>query len=139
MDESFGKDEKLKSKKLIDILFQEGKSVKKYPLKLIYLPITNPEITTFKTGVSVPKKLVKTAVGRNRIKRLMREAFRKNKYLVTSNFTQPYALMFIYISRDEISLEDLNKAMIKVMEKFNESENKISWISINRLKSPRKI
>lgn len=124
MDESFGKDEKLKSKKLIDILFQEGKSVKKYPLKLIYLPITNPEIKNFKTGVSVPKKLVKTAVGRNRIKRLMREAFRKNKYLVTSNFTQPYALMFIYISRDEISLEDLNKAMIKVMEKFNESENK---------------
>ncbi|APS38129.1 ribonuclease P protein component [Salegentibacter sp. T436] len=126
MDESFGKDEKLKSIKLIDILFQEGKSVKKYPLKLIYLPITNPEIKHFKTGVSVPKKLVKTAVGRNRIKRLMREAFRKNKYLVTSNFTQPYALMFIYISRDEISLEDLNKAMMKVMEKFNESENKIS-------------
>ncbi|PRX51602.1 ribonuclease P protein component [Salegentibacter salegens] len=124
MDESFGKDEKLKSKKLIDILFQEGKSVKKYPLKLIYLPITNPEITNFKTGVSVPKKLVKTAVGRNRIKRLMREAFRKNKYLVTSDFSKPYALMFIYISRDEISLEDLNKAMIKVMEKFREEEKK---------------
>jgi len=126
MDESFGKEEKLKSKKLIDILFQEGKSVKKYPLKLIYLPITNTEIKNLKTGVSVPKKLVKTAVGRNRIKRLMREAFRKNKYLVTSNFTQPYALMFIYISREEISLEDLNKAMIKVMEKFNEAQNKIS-------------
>ncbi len=124
MDESFGKDEKLKSKKLIDILFQEGKSVKKYPLKLIYLPITNPEITKFKTGVSVPKKLVKTAVGRNRIKRLMREAFRKNKYLVTSDFPQPYALMFIYISREEIRLEDLNKTMIKVMEKFREEESK---------------
>ncbi|SKB51346.1 ribonuclease P protein component [Salegentibacter holothuriorum] len=124
MDQSFGKDEKLKSKKLIDILFQEGKSVKKYPLKLIYLPITNPEISNFKTGVSVPKKLVKTAVGRNRIKRLMREAFRKNKYLVTSDLSKPYALMFIYISRDEISLEELNKAMIKVMEKFREEEKK---------------
>ncbi len=124
MDASFGKDEKLKSKKLIDILFQEGKSVKKYPLKLIYLPITNLEITKFKTGVSVPKKLVKTAVGRNRIKRLMREAFRKNKYLVTSDFPQPYALMFIYISREKISLEDLNKTMIKVMEKFMEEEKK---------------
>ncbi|MBZ9629669.1 ribonuclease P protein component [Salegentibacter sp. LM13S] len=124
MDESFGKDEKLKSKKLIDILFQEGKSVKKYPLKLIYLPITNPEITKFKTGVSVPKKLVKTAVGRNRIKRLMREAFRKNKYLVTSDFPQPYALMFIYISREEICLEELNRTMIKVMEKFREKESK---------------
>ena len=127
MDESFGKDEKLKSKKLIDILFQEGKSVKKYPLKLIYLPITNPEITNFKTGVSVPKKLVKTAVGRNRIKRLMREAFRKNKYLVINNFPKPYALMFIYISRDEISLEELNKTMIKLMEKFNQEENKQRW------------
>ena len=124
MDESFGKDEKLKSKKLIDILFQEGKSVKKYPLKLIYLPITNPEITHFKTGVSVPKKLVKTAVGRNRIKRLMREAFRKNKYLVTSNLQKPHALMFIYISRDEISFEDLNKTMIKLIERLIEQENK---------------
>jgi len=124
MDESFGKDEKLKSKKLIDILFQEGKSVKKYPLKLIYLPITNPEITHFKTGVSVPKKLVKTAVGRNRIKRLMREAFRKNKYLVTSNLPKPHALMFIYISRDEISFEDLNKTMIKLIERLIEQENK---------------
>lgn len=124
MDESFGKDEKLKSKKLIDILFQEGKSVKKYPLKLIYLPITNPEIKYFKTGVSVPKKLVKTAVGRNRIKRLMREAFRKNKYLVTSNLPKPHALMFIYISRDEISLQELNKTMIKLIERLIEEENK---------------
>ncbi|TDN88177.1 ribonuclease P protein component [Salegentibacter sp. 24] len=124
MDESFGKNEKLKSKKLIDILFHGGKSVKKYPLKLIYLPITNPEISNFKIGVSVPKKLVKTAVGRNRIKRLMREAFRKNKYLVTNNLPQPYALMFIYISRDEINLENLNKTMIKIMEKFIEEEVK---------------
>ncbi|SRR6056297_1136038 len=126
MDESFGKDEKLKSKKLIDILFQEGKSVKKYPLKLIYLPITNPEITHFKTGVSVPKKLVKTAVGRNRIKRLMREAFRKNKYLVTSNLSKPHALMFIYISRDEISFEELNKTMIKLIERLIEQETNLN-------------
>ena len=124
MDESFGKEEKLKSKKLIDILFQEGKSVKKYPLKLIYLSITNPEITHCKTGVSVPKKLVKTAVGRNRIKRLMREAFRKNKYLVINNLPQPYALMFIYISRDKISFQEMNKTMIKLIARFIEQEKK---------------
>lgn len=123
MDQSFGREEKLKSKKLIDILFQEGKSLKAYPLKLVYLPITNPEITRFKTGVSVPKKLVKTAVGRNRIKRLMREAFRKNKYLVINNSSRPYALMFIYISREEVSLEQLNKAMLKLLEKFKNHED----------------
>jgi len=123
MDQSFGKDEKLKSKKLIDILFQQGKSVKSFPLKLVYLPITNPEIKQFKTGVSVPKRLVKTAVGRNRIKRLMREAFRKNKYLVTHSHPKVYALMVIYISREEISQLNLNKSMIKLLERFKKQEN----------------
>jgi ribonuclease P protein component len=123
MDQSFGKDEKLKSKKLIDILFQQGKSVKSFPLKLVYLPITNPEIKQFKTGVSVPKRLVKTAVGRNRIKRLMREAYRKNKYLVTHSHPKAYALMVIYISREEISQLNLNKSMIKLLERFKKQEN----------------
>jgi ribonuclease P protein component len=123
MDQSFGKDEKLKSKKLIDILFQQGKSVKSFPLKLVYLPITNPEIKQFKTGVSVPKRLVKTAVGRNRIKRLMREAFRKNKYLVTHSHPKAYALMVIYISREEISQLNLNKSMSKLLERFKKQEH----------------
>lgn len=123
MDQSFGKEEKLKSKKLIDTLFQEGKSLKTYPLKLVYFPITNPQITRFKTGVSVPKKLIKTAVGRNRIKRLMREAFRKNKYLVINNSSRAHALMFIYISREEVSMEHLDKAMLKLLEKFKKQED----------------
>ena len=122
MDESFGKDEKLKSKKLIDILFQEGKSVKKYPLKLIYLPITNPEIKNFKTGVSVPKKLVKTAFGRNRIKRLMREAFRKNKYLVINSLGANYAFMFIYTGREKASYSRIFSATEELLKTLAEKE-----------------
>ena len=34
---SFGKKDKLKSKKIIDALFSEGKSVSAYPLRLVYL------------------------------------------------------------------------------------------------------
>lgn len=117
MKESFGKAEKLKSKKIIDSLFLEGRSVKSYPIKLIYLSIESEEN---KTAVSVPKKLIKTAVQRNRIKRLMREAFRKNKYLVTRDFTSSFALMFIYISRDEETFEKVEDSMIKSMEKLRE-------------------
>lgn len=120
MDQGFGKEEKLKSKKLIDQLFAEGKGVKSYPLKLIYANFENEGVPKLKTGVSVPKKLVKTAVKRNRIKRLMREVFRKNKYLVTNRLSSSHAFMFIYISRDEITYEKLEASMIKVLEKFNE-------------------
>ena len=120
MDQSFGKNEKLKSKKLIDRLFAEGKSIKSYPLKLVYTSIETSEGPELKTGVSVPKKLVKTAVKRNRIKRLMREVFRKNKYLVTSELATSQAFMFIYIFRDEITYEKLEKNMIKILRKFSD-------------------
>ena len=118
MIESFGKSEKLKSKKLIDRLFMEGKNIKSYPLKLVYIPVDNSENPELKTGVSVPKKLVKTAVKRNRIKRLMREVFRKNKYLVTKDLSTSYAFMFIHISREEPDYEKLEKSMIKILENF---------------------
>ncbi|WP_081208183.1 ribonuclease P protein component [Salegentibacter sediminis] len=122
MDERFGKQDKLKSEKLIEKLFIEGKSVKKFPLKLVYLPINVSEGPLLKTGISVPKKLVKTAVRRNRIKRLMREAFRKNKYLVTNNIPGSYAFMIIYISRDKADYDSLNRTMIKLLQNFIDRE-----------------
>ncbi|MDX1761225.1 MAG: ribonuclease P protein component [Christiangramia sp.] len=120
MNQTFGKNEKLKSKKLIDKLFAEGQGVKSFPLKLVYTPFESEDEIQLKTGVSVPKKLVKTAVQRNRIKRLMREVFRKNKYLVTNHLSSSHAFMFIYISREEISYDKLEASMIKVLEKFND-------------------
>lgn len=120
MNQQFGKKDRLKSKKIIDRLFIEGKNIKSYPLKLVYVPVDNSDENGLKTAVSVPKKLVKTAVQRNRIKRLMREVFRKNKYLVLNQLTSSYAFMFIYISRDEFTYEQLEKSMIKVLEKFND-------------------
>ncbi len=122
MDQSFGRTQKLKSKKLIEQLFTEGRSLKSFPLKLVYLPISNSESSELKTAVSVPKKLIKTAVQRNRIKRLMREVFRKNKYLVTKELPSSYALMFIYISRDEISYEKIEESMKKILKKFSEKK-----------------
>ncbi|TQD40813.1 ribonuclease P protein component [Haloflavibacter putidus] len=117
MKESFGKDEKLKSKILINKLFTEGKSIKKFPLKLIYIPLETSEKQTFKTGVSVPKRNFKLAVNRNRIKRLMREVFRKNKYIVYS-LGQPYAFMFIYLGRKEENYQKLEQKMQALLTQF---------------------
>ncbi|AVR44825.1 ribonuclease P protein component [Christiangramia fulva] len=118
MNESFGKPEKLKSQKLIDELFLKGKSIKAFPLKLMYLERPISGEAEIKTGVSVPKKLIKTAVKRNRIKRLMREIFRKNKYLVYKDLSRTYSFMFIYISKEEIPYEKLEKSMQKLLEQI---------------------
>ena len=120
MDQSLPEQQRLKSKKLIEQLFIEGKSLKAFPLKLVYVPFENSEKPELKTAFTVPKKLVKTAVGRNRIKRLMREVFRKNKYLVTKELSSSHAFMFIYISHEAITYEKMEKCMIRLLEKFSE-------------------
>jgi ribonuclease P protein component len=118
MDESFGKKEKLKSKVIIDKLFAEGRSVKKYPLLLIYTPLENPSEKVNKVGVSVSKRNFKRAVDRVKIKRLMREVFRKNKYLVSSNLAENYAIMLIYTGREIWSYKDLLRNGEEVLKRF---------------------
>ena len=118
---TFPKEEKLKSKKLIDALFVEGKSVKAFPLRVVYLetPLPYPKIA-LQTGVSVSKRNHKLAVTRNRIKRLMREAYRNHKDLVDTKGTT-FALLIIYTGRDVITYSEMERAMIKVLKRFNDA------------------
>lgn len=122
MNEKFPSSEKLKGKILIDRLFSEGKSIKNFPLKLVYTPITKASITTNKTGVSVPKRNFKKAVDRNHLKRLMREAFRKNKYLVDSNLQKKYAFMFIYTANKKFDYHQITASLIHILNKLIERE-----------------
>lgn len=121
---TYSKKEKLKSKKEIELLFKKGKSVKSYPLKLVYLEAKDLDQKLIKTGVSVSKRLHKTAVSRNRIKRLMREVYRLNKphYLQTN--TTSFLFMFLYLSKDGTTFDKLNITMQSVLKKFNHSVSK---------------
>lgn len=122
MNESFGRNEKLKSKIVIDDLFARGKTLRKYPLRLMYLPLENGFLEEHKTAVSVPKRSFKKAVERNYLKRLMREAFRKNKYLLANNLTQSYALMFIYTGREKQPYAKLFSVTEELLKKLVENE-----------------
>ena len=93
---SFSNKQKLKSQKLIDEIFEEGKSVTVFPLKMVYLYTGNSN----QVGVSVSKRNFKRAVDRNRIKRLMREAYRYNKNMLIDNNVSGYAFMILYLSKD---------------------------------------
>jgi ribonuclease P protein component len=115
---TLGKDEKLKSKIFIEQLFAEGKRVKSFPLQLIYLPVKLDSKFPIKVGFSVPKRNIKLAVHRNRIKRLMREVYRKNKYDFSENITKQYTMMFIYMERKEIKQADIELSMKKLHAKL---------------------
>ncbi len=115
---TLGRNEKLKSRKLIEQLFAEGKRVKSFPLQLIYLPINHDSEFPVKVGFSVPKRVVKLAVDRNRIKRMMREVYRLNKQLILENIKNQYIFMFIYTDKEEPKYADLEEIFKKVFTKF---------------------
>ncbi len=119
MDNTFKKSEKLKSKKLIEQLFLEGRSVSAFSLRLVYLKTSFKDDSNVKTGVSVSKRNFKRAVDRNRIKRLLREAYRLNKNLYFNNITTQYAFMILYIGKEKPEFKDLESKMKLVFEKFN--------------------
>ena len=114
----YSKKDKLKSKKLIDTLFNEGKTITVYPLRLVYLKTTFKDNSALKTGITVGKKLHKTAVNRNRIKRLLREAYRLNKPFYFNNTSTSYALMILYLSKDGTTFDAVDTAMKTLFKKF---------------------
>lgn len=75
---SYNKQEKLKSKKQLDRLFKSGKSFTVFPVKVFFV-FADEQDNIIKTGVGVSSRHFKKAVHRNRIKRLLREAYRTEK------------------------------------------------------------
>ncbi|MFE3871428.1 ribonuclease P protein component [Flavobacterium sp. ZS1P70] len=118
MNFTYPKNEKLKSKITIGLLFSEGKSVSKYPLRLVYYSGNLGKGQKIKMGVSVSKKYFKKAVDRNYFKRVLRETYRLNKHLLIDNLNQPHAFMLFYQSKDRLPYEEINTKTIQLFGKF---------------------
>ncbi|MHA4894891.1 ribonuclease P protein component [Pedobacter sp. PWIIR3] len=78
---TFNKEERLCSKKLLDLLFKDGSSFLLYPFRVSYLPIEAIHPYPAQVVINVAKKRYKRAVDRNLIKRRTREAYRLQKEL----------------------------------------------------------
>jgi ribonuclease P protein component len=118
---TLSKNEKLKSRKAIDRLFSEGKTTSVYPIKQVFI------IQELEEGqkpslfaVSVPKRNFKKAVDRNRIKRLIREAYRLNCLDLKKKLTaekKQMQVMYIFIGREIPEYSEVEKKMISLLER----------------------
>lgn len=119
---TFGKQEKLKSRKLIEKLFTEGNSVKKFPVRLVFLQTKHTSNFPVQAGFSVPKRNFKKAVDRNRIKRLLREAYRHQKQPLYDQLEKPYIFMFTFIGKKEPTYLEAQQKIQEVLALFMKAE-----------------
>jgi len=117
MNQTYPKHEKLKKKKYIDLLFSEGRTVTKYPLRLVYVPVKELDVP-LQMGVSVSKKYFKKAVDRNYFKRVLRECYRLNKDLLLNDLPEPYVMMFFYQTKERLSYQEIEQKTIELFNKF---------------------
>lgn len=127
--------ERLKNRTLIRNLFLGNKSFFTYPFKIIYLELDRPS-DLFKAHhparvlFTVSKKKFKLAVERNKLKRLMREGYRKNKhelYDVLTRKEKYLALGFIYTGKHVLEYHEIEKkiktALLRLNQDLEGSEN----------------
>ncbi|MDR0982087.1 MAG: ribonuclease P protein component [Culturomica sp.] len=119
MLKTLGKSERIKHTILFEELFASGESFIKYPLRIV---VKKSSHTThdvrLRFGVSVSKKKFKSAVSRNRVKRLIRESYRLNKDILISVIPEgeTYDLLFIFLSDTLPVYSKIETAMIHALE-----------------------
>ena len=135
--QTFKKAERLCNRKLIGRLFTNGRSFFLYPFKIIYLRIDQDERRLFSEPYpvqvlfTISKRRFKRAVDRNRLKRLMREGYRKNKHELYETLNEPkanLALGLVYTGREILTYQEIEpkiKAVImRLKQEIKVTENK---------------
>ena len=119
---TFKKEERLKSRKRIEQLFVSGKKISVFLLTIKYI-LSGPEKNVLQSGFGVSAKKFGKAVNRNRLKRLMREAYRLQKNSlkqVLENNHKSMTVFFIYTGNTINKYDEIYKAMLVCLKKLEE-------------------
>jgi ribonuclease P protein component len=125
---TLGKQQRLKSRKLIDQLFKEGNFFSVFPLRVVWQRHQNNN-ATLQVGFTVSKKHFKKAVHRNRIKRLMKEAWRlqkNNLQAETLSRNQQLSVFLMYVGKeipDYLLVTEKLAIILKRFQKIVHEEN----------------
>jgi len=124
---TFKKSERLTSKVSMEKIFAQGITIKKFPLILKYSKVDFEDGQPLKIVISVPKRRIKKAHNRNRIRRQLKEAYRLNRLPLKQSLAQQsksLALFFIYTGKEnpdysviEEKIQLLLKELMKIYPK----------------------
>ena len=122
------KEERICSKLLIEKLFNgnQSRSLASYPLRVVYLKKERQAAEQpVQLLISVPKRNLRRAVDRNRVKRQIRDAYRRNKHLLTSalalhpDITLALAIIWLDSQIAETSL--VEKKIKNILQRISET------------------
>ncbi len=113
---TFTKEERLSGKIFIDTLIQNGKSFNSFPFRIVWQEVPENK-TKARIVISVPKRLFKRAVDRNRMKRLIREGYRKNKNVLYDNMeNKTIHLLVIYTSKTMVESNEMEEKVVVAIQ-----------------------
>lgn len=122
---TFSKHEKLTKKEHFDALFAGGKGVKAFPFSLRYIEIEEGSRGNVQRQVAVivPKRGLKLAVDRNRVKRQMRELYRLHKdKIYQSGVMEAWSIRYLGNRLNDYAF--LEQGYLKLIEAYNEQRKK---------------
>lgn len=118
----FNKEERLCSKKYLDLLFKNGSSFLLYPFRITFLLVAEPHKYPAQVVINVAKKRYRYAVDRNLIKRRTREAYRLQKETKLYPFlNQPDRLLLLslqYVGKAKYDYSVFEKKLSVALQKL---------------------
>ena len=118
MRQTFHKNERLRSKVVLEELVNRGNSLKKHPFVLVWKKLDEKQESPIRIAFSVSKKRFPLAVDRNEMKRRITEVYRVNKAGWYDELSGNHALLLIYTSNKKMKTVDLESKLISIFKRF---------------------
>lgn len=120
MKATFKKNERLCKLSDFKKLFTQGKAILLFPLKVHYIFIESATPIT-KVAFSVSSKKIKKATERNYLKRIMREAYRKNKHILLQHQQQgTIFITFVYLTGEKFTYSEMEKVLCLTLHEIKD-------------------
>lgn len=119
----FPSNERIKSKLILEQVYNEGILIKAYPLKIKFLEVEALADNTVQIVISIPKRIIKNATSRNRIRRQIKEIYRLNKAQLIEKYQAKntgLALFLIYTGKESPTFGHLENKLKELISKLEQ-------------------